>query len=414
MAMAFLGRWGGMAVLLAILPMIFPQGFALTLMTQIAVMIVFATSFNLLYGETGMLSFGHALYFGAGAYGAAHALNAWGASGLPVTLLPLAGGAAGALCALLTGWFSTRRGGLTFAMISLAIAELAIAVVPMFPGYFGGEGGITTNRVTSTGLFGISFSSPLQVYALVATWLMLSLLAMQALTRTPLGRLANAVRDNPERAAFIGCDARAVRWRVMLAAGFFAGLAGALSVIQFEVATAEAFGHTQSAAPLIATILGGAGSFFGPATGAIVYVLVANALGTLTPAWPFYLGCLFILVMLFAPDGMAGLPKKLLHSTPRLRTTHPVSNTDTTPLLRRVIATGVLAALAGAIGLVELTYLIAGRGETGELARLLGLAGREQDILTWLCASALLMTGGGLYAAAQRSLRMMGRKGTTA
>lgn len=414
MPYSFLARWGGVAAALVVLPLIFPQGFALTLLTQAAVMIVFALSFNLLYGETGMLSFGHALYFGAGAYGAAHALNAWGTGGLPVTLLPLAGGAAGALCALLPGWFSTRRGGLTFAMISLAMAELAIAVVPMLPGWFGGEGGVTTNRVTGTGLFGINYGSPLQVYALVATWTFLCMLAMQALTRTPLGRMANAVRDNAERAAFIGCNVQAVRWRVMLAAGFFAGLAGALSVIQFEVATGEALGHTQSAAPLVATVIGGAGSFFGPVTGAIIYVLTASALGTLTPAWPFYLGCLFIVVMLFAPDGITSLLVRATRRTVRSPSTGGAGNTGGDAMLHWVIAAGWLAGLAGAIGLVELTYLIAGRGETGELARLLGLAGQERDASAWSCAVVLLATGGGLCVAAKRSLRLVGRKGTAA
>jgi branched-chain amino acid transport system permease protein len=414
MPYSFLARWGSVAAALVILPLIFPQGFALTLLTQAAVMIVFALSFNLLYGETGMLSFGHALYFGAGVYGAVHALNAWGASGLPVTLLPLAGGVAGALCALLTGWFSTRRGGLTFAMISLAMAELAIAVVPMLPGWFGGEGGVTTNRVTGTGLFGIDYGSALQVYALVATWLILSMLAMQAFTRTPLGRMANTVRDNAERTAFIGCDARAVRWRVMLVAGFFAGLAGALSVVQFEVATGEAFGHTQSAAPLIATKIGGAGSFFGPVTGAIIYVLAASALGTFTPAWPLYLGCLFVFVMLFAPHGVASILMRATRRAVRPLSTDRAGSAGGDPALYMVIAAGSLAGLAGAVGLVELTYLIAGRGETGELARLLGLVGQERDASTWLCAGALLATGGGLCAAAKRSLRLVGRKGTAA
>jgi branched-chain amino acid transport system permease protein len=391
---SFLARWGGVAAALVMLPLIFPHGFALTLLTQTAVMIVFALSFNLLYGEAGMLSFGHALYFGAGAYGAVHVLNAWGAGGFPVTLLPLAGGAAGALCALLPGWFSTRRGGLTFAMITLAIAELAIAVAPMLPAFFGGESGVTTNRVTGVGWFGIRYDSAVEVYALVAAWMFLSMLAMLAFTRTPLGRMANTVRDNPERAAFIGCNPRMVRWRLMLVSGFFAGLAGALSVIQFEVATAESFGHAQSAAPLIATVIGGAGTFAGPIAGAVVYTLAANALGTLTPAWPFYLGCLFITVMLAAPNGIAVIVQRI----PRA---HATGNANKAAL-QFALWTGVLAALAGAIGLIELSYLLAGRGDAGDLSSLLGLAGRERDLGAWLCAVALFVTGAAVCIAARR------------
>lgn len=384
---------------MVLLPLAFPNAYALTLLTQIAVMIIFTLSFNLLYGETGMLSFGHALYFGAGAFGAVHCLNAW--SGFPVTLLPLAGGLAGALCALLAGWFSTRRGGLTFAMISLAVAELAIAMAPMLPRLFGGEGGITTNRVTGTGWFGISYGPGIEVYALTTAWCLVSMLAMQAFKRTPLGSMANAVRDNAERAGFIGCDSRIVRWRVMMVSGFFAGIAGALGAIQFEVATGESFGHAQSAAPLIASVIGGAGSFIGPVAGAIVYTLAAGALATLTPAWPFYLGCLFIGVMLFAPDGLAALLR-----SPAARRAIETDIRRTNSVLPAIIMTvGALSGLAGAIGLVELTYLIAGRGEAGELARLLHLTGQERHAAPWLCAGALFVTGAGICLAVRRANR---------
>lgn len=406
MATRRLPGWTGfvlLAVLPVLLPLLFPQGYALTLFTQAAVMIVFAQSYNLLYGQAGMLSFGHALYFGMGAFSAVHGLNAWGGSGFPVTLLPLAGGLAGALCAFILGWVSTRRGGLTFAMISLGVAELALAAAPMLPGFFGGEGGITTNRVTANAanLFGISYGPAIEVYALVAAWMAASVMAMHAFALTPLGRMANAVRDNAERAAFLGCDPRAVRWRVMLVAGFFAGLAGALGAIQYEVATSESLGHAQSAAPLIATVIGGAGAFFGPAVGAILYTLMSGALGSVTPAWPFYLGCLFITVMLFAPDGLVPPLQKALHAPRFMRSAAAATNP---PRLAGSVVTvaGAVAVVAGLVTLVELVYLLAGRGETGELARLIGLAGRERDTAAWTTAAVLLATGIAVIAAGRR------------
>jgi branched-chain amino acid transport system permease protein len=364
-------------VVIAALPLVLPQAYALTLATRIAVLVVFVLSYHLLYGQTGLLSFGHALYFGAGAYCAAHALNAWGGHGLPVTLLPLAGGAGGALAAAMLGWLNARRGGLAFAMISLGLAELALALTPMLPSVFGGEAGITINRVTSPGLFGVDYASPRQVYALAAAWMLAAGWAMHAFTRTPLGRLARAVRDNPARTAFLGCDPGALRWRVLVVAGFFAGIAGALSAIQYEVATAEALGRAQSAAPLVAEIIGGAASFGGPIAGAVLYELAASGLASLTPAWPFYLGCLFIGVVLYAPEGLAGAWREM-RRTPRA-------------VLGGCTAGG-LAAACGLVLLVEFAYLRAGNSQPGVLALALGLDSAH-SALPWL-AGALLLAGG--------------------
>src|SRR4051812_34923110 len=161
-----------LVVVLLAAPPLLGQGYALTLCTRICVTVVFVLSYHLLYGEAGMLSFGHALYFGAGAYGAVHALNVWGAMVPPallVTLLPLVGGAAGALAAALAGALNVRRGGLTFAMISLGLAELVLAVVPMLPSVFGGEGGIAADR-TAGGMAGGLYASAAAVYVLAAAW----------------------------------------------------------------------------------------------------------------------------------------------------------------------------------------------------------------------------------------------------
>jgi len=379
------------ALALAAWPLVFRQGYALTLATRTLALIVFVLSYHLLYGRTGLLSFGHALYFGAGAFCAAHALNAWGARGLPVTLLPMLGGAGGALVAALPGWINARRGGLAFAMISLGLAELALAAAPMLPALFGGEAGIATNRVTGPRWFdnwlGIDYASGTQVYELVLAWTLASAGAMAMLSRTPLGCMALAVRDNAERASFLGADPRTVRWRMLILAGFFAGVAGALSTIQYEVATVEALGRVQSAAPLVAAVIGGPQSFGGAIGGAVVYELAAGGLSSLTPAWPFYLGCLFVLVMLVAPRGLAGLWKTRL---PKQGVTTWIAS---------------LIAAGGLVTVVELAYLYSGSGQASVLAQWLGLPGREHSAGAWGLGLLTLVGGAALCRLAVRPNR---------
>ena len=129
-----------------------------------------------------------------------------------------------------------------------------------FAGFFGGEAGISTNRTVGQPLLGLNFGPPLQVYYLVAAWCFACMLAMYALTRTPLGRMANAVRDNPERAEFIGYDTRKVRFLQLGLSAFFAGVSGALSCINFEIVSAENVSALRSGGVLLATFIGGISS----------------------------------------------------------------------------------------------------------------------------------------------------------
>ena len=141
--------WSAAAVVMAILPLVFKQSFAISMMSQMGIAIIFALSYNMLLGQTGMLSFGHAVYFGMGAFFAAHVLNLIGAGTfkLPIAMLPVVGGLAGLAFGVIFGYVTTKHSGTPFAMISLGIAELVAACSLMFPSFFGGEGGISTNRV---------------------------------------------------------------------------------------------------------------------------------------------------------------------------------------------------------------------------------------------------------------------------
>ncbi len=262
--------WGSTALVMIVLPLIWPQGFAITLLSQMGIMIIFALSYNMLLGQSGMLSFGHAVYSGLGAFMAVHLLNKIGAmqalgmgGPLAVALLPIAGGLGGALFGVIFGYVTTKKSGTTFAMITLGIGEMVFASALMFPDFFGGEGGVSTNRSIGDALLGVTFGPARQVYYLIAAWCLISMALMYAWTQTPLGRIANAVRDNPERVEFIGYNTQRVRFLVVILSAFFAGIAGALSCINFEIVTAENVSAVRSGSVLLAAFIGGMGSLVG-------------------------------------------------------------------------------------------------------------------------------------------------------
>ncbi len=310
-----LGRWvvwGLAALLFALMPLIFQSGYARTLLSQMGILIIFALSYNMLLGQGGMLSFGHAVYSGLGAYFAIHAMNLIGDGrlSLPVSLLPLVGGLAGAFFGIVFGYVTTKKAGTPFAMITLGLGELVFSCSLMFPAFFGGEGGISGNRTVGGPLFGVpgwTLGPQIQVYYLIAIWCLACMVAMFAYTHTPLGRIANAVRDNPERAEFIGYNTQRVRWFVLILSAFFAGIAGGLSAINFEIVTAENVSAIRSGGVLLATFIGGVAFFFGPTLGAIVFTLFAVALSEFTKAWQLYLGVFFVLLVMFAPGGLSSL-----------------------------------------------------------------------------------------------------------
>ncbi len=301
--------WIIAALFLLALPQIFPSRSALTVMNQMAITIVFALSYNMLLGQGGMLSFGHAVYMGLGGFFCMHLLNMveYDDLYLPLPLLPVFGGLFGLFFAFLIGSFSTRRAGTVFAMISLGVGELIAACSIIIVAFFGGEEGISGDRTMGPTVLGLDFASQREVYYLTAIWLLLSAVAMFLFSRTPIGRIANAVRDNPERAEFLGYSQRHVRWISFCASGFFAGVAGALFAINFEILTEENLNLATSGSILLVTFLGGVGFFVGPIVGAVVFTLLQTVLSLYTEIWALYLGLLFVLTVMFFPAGLTGL-----------------------------------------------------------------------------------------------------------
>jgi branched-chain amino acid transport system permease protein len=300
--------WTSFAIILLVAPLYYKSSFALTLLCLIGINAIACLSYNMLLGQTGLLSFGHAVYVGMGAFIAIHAMNKIAAGWwIPMSLIPLVGGFAGLFFGALFGFVTTKKAGTTFAMITLGVGELVFASALMFPEFFGGEAGINANRTAGGKWLGISYGPQIQVYYLIAIWFFICTAAMYAFTHTPLGRIANAVRDNPERAEFVGYDARKVRYYVMMISCFFAGVAGGLTAVNFEAITAENVSAIRSGGYLLFVFLGGAIFFFGPILAAILLVLALVVLSEWTPAWQLYVGVAFLIMVLYAPGGLSSL-----------------------------------------------------------------------------------------------------------
>jgi len=385
--------WGGFALLLIVAPMVFTKGAALSILSQIGTVMIFGLSYNMLLGQGGMLSFGHAVYSGLGAFFAVHAMNSSGiGAAIPTSLIPLVGGIAGMGFGVLFGYVTTKKSGTTFAMITLGLVELVFASSLMFPDFFGGEGGITTNRVRGAAPFGISYGPQIQVYYLIAAWLFVSTIAMFAFTQTPLGRMVNAVRDNPERVEFIGYDTQWVRYLTLILSAFFAGISGGLGAINFEIVSAENVSAVRSGAVLLFVFIGGIGFFFGPLLGAVVGVFFSVMLSDFTPAWQLYLGLFFILMVRFAPAGLASLILMLVRVA---------SHGHLRRIWKRLLALCAvsLLGLTGFVMGIEMMYHLTLEGANGSVMSLFHQQVDTKTAPPWLLAGALLAAGMGGYRA---------------
>ena len=399
-----LGRWivwSLFALVMAVAPLVFDSSLSVTILSQMGIAIIACLSYNMLLGQGGMLSFGHAVYTGLGSYLAMHALNSISAGSLPlpVSLVPLVGGVAGLGFAVLFGWVTTRKSGTTFAMITLGLGELVFAMSLMIPEFFGGEGGVSGNRVTGKPFLGVTFGPPLQVYYLIAAYTFVTVAAMFAFTRTPLGRMLNAVRDNPERVEFVGYNTQRVRYHAFIIAGFFAGVAGGLGSLLFEIVTAEVVGAGRSGAYLLFTFLGGATFFFGPILGGILMVIAFVLLSEFTKAWLLYLGLIFMFMVMYAPGGIASLIMMNLRvaSFGKLRS-----------LWVSYLALGVtfLIVLLGAGAMIEMIYHLQLSAAMGNEVKFLGATLDARGLNSWFGSLFVLLTGFGLFEVTRRQFKL--------
>jgi branched-chain amino acid transport system permease protein len=389
--------WGLYALVLIVAPLLWTSSLSHTMLSQMGIAIIACLAFNMLLGQGGMLSFGHAVYSGLGSFFAIHTLNmiSAGQIALPVSLVPLVGGLFGLLFALLLGYVTTKKAGTPFAMITLGVGELVWAMSLMFPGFFGGEGGISGNRTAGGPFLGITFGPQIQLYYLIAIYTFVCTALMFAFTRTPLGRMLNAVRDNPERVEFIGYSTQRVRYIAFMASGLFMGIAGGLAALNFEIVTSEVVGATRSGAYLLFTFLGGAVFFFGPIIGAVLMVLALVLLSELTLAWLLYLGLAFTFMVMYAPGGISSLIMMNLRlaSFGKLR-----------ELWTSYLALGGTAfiVLAGAGAMIEMIYHLQLNEALGPQLSFMGMKLNAKSFDSWLGAGLVLATGLALFELSRR------------
>ena len=393
--------WSLFAIVLICAPLVFTSSLSGTMLAQMGIAIIACLSYNILLGQGGMLSFGHAVYTGLGSFVAIHALNTVtaGQSNIPVSLIPLVGGFAGIGFAVLFGYVTTKKAGTPFAMITLGVAELVFAMSLMFSEFFGGEAGISGNRVAGQAFWGITFGPQTQIYYLIAIYTFICVALMYAFTQTPLGRILNAVRDNPERVEFIGYNTQRVRYFAFIIAGFFAGISGGLAALNFEIVTAEVVGAGRSGGYLLFTFLGGATFFFGPIIGGILMVLAFVLLSELTKAWLLYLGLLFLFMVMYAPGGIASLIMMNL----RVASFGKLKQIWVSYLGLFVTA---LIALIGAGAMIEMVYHLQLNSTLGDTLKFMGVTLNAKGVDSWFGSTFVMLTGLGLFEISRRQFLM--------
>lgn len=397
--------WGGFALLLIAAPQVFHSGLGVNVLSQMGYLIIICLSYNIQLGQGGLLSFCHALYTGMGGFAAAYMVNYVSGADIafPLVFVPLVGGVAGALLAVPLGYISTKKAGVTFAMITLGIGEMFVAIAVMLPGIFGGDSGISINRVYGKPFLGFTFGPQIQVYYLIAFYCFVCTVLMYAFTGTPLGRVLNAVRDNPERVGFIGYNTQRVRWVAFIISSFFAGVGGALALINFEIVNAvDALGSVASGSYLLFTFLGGVTVFYGPILGAILMVLAFVLLSDLTSAWLLYLGLAFLVMVMFAPGGVGSLVAANVRMARFGKLRRLLGLYGALLLAAVVLLTGVSA-------MIEMIYHLQLNAASGAEITFLGLRLDTTHATAWIAAFGVAAAGGAaLHYVGKRYARVWG------
>jgi branched-chain amino acid transport system permease protein len=278
------------------------------LATQIAIDALFAVSLNLLLGTTGLVSFGHVAYFGIGAYICGILMKSYAvpfAIALPAAALGSAG------FALIFGFFCVRLTKIYFAMLTLAFSQIVWAICFKWNEVTGGDQGLPDVPYPDfgwlaaiPGLDGLRVSD--QFYLIALAVVALSLAALRRITASPFGRMLTTIRENPERAAFIGVNVRAYNLSAFVVAGGFAGIAGALFGIFNRGVYADYVYWPKSAEVMIMTILGGIEHFWGPVVGAATLVLLNQEITSYTEYWSLVLGTILLVLLFVFPGGIVG------------------------------------------------------------------------------------------------------------
>ncbi len=274
---------------------------------------LFAVGFNIIFGYTGLLSFGHAAFYGMGAYGCGIAIARYG---LPWPVALAIGIVLAGLGALIIGGLSIRRRGIYFAMVTLALAQCVYYIAYQAEPLTGGENGLrgVDVKTISLGLVELDFLAPTVKYYFILIFVALALWCLSRILESPFGAILEAIRENEARARACGIDVERSKLVAFVLSGLFCGLAGGLKAMHLSIVPTEVLHYHTSGLVVIMALLGGMGTFFGPFVGAAVFLLVEDQISLFTIHWQFFAGALFILFVLFFPRGIWG---SLTHRTGR-------------------------------------------------------------------------------------------------
>jgi branched-chain amino acid transport system permease protein len=296
---------GGVLVVLTLIAMPWfaaQSPYVTVLLIDLLIAVLFAASLHFIMGPAGLHSFGHAAYFGLGAYGAALLIRYLG---VPMELSLILAPAVAALGAFLYGWFCVRLSGVYLAMLTLAFAQITWAIVYQWDGFTGGSNGLT----------GVWPAQWLQdkknYYFLTLGLVVISVYVMRRLLYSPFGYALRAGRDSPLRADAIGIDVKKIQWVAFIVAGTFAGLAGALFAFSKGSISPESLHVSRSIDGLVMVLLGGIQTLAGPIVGAFTFTWLHDTVARNTEYWRAMLGGIILLLVLLFPQGIAGFAAQI-------------------------------------------------------------------------------------------------------
>ena len=287
---------------LLIFPLIMPYE---ALAVNILIFGLYAVGYNLLFGYTGMLSFGHAAFFGVGSYITGIAIVHFGLHWLAAIG---AGVVASAIVGLIIGFLAIRTRGIYFAMVTLALGQIVYYIFYKAERWTGGENGLRGITVAPFKLFGVTvdFLNPLTKYYILFIFVAAALWFISRVLNSPFGAVIEAVRENEKRTAACGFDVARTRLLVFVLSATICGLAGTLRALHLSIVPIDSLHYLQSGQGVMMCLLGGMGTFFGPFVGAALFLYLEDVVTTLTKHWMAVVGVIFIIFVLFFPRGVWG------------------------------------------------------------------------------------------------------------
>jgi branched-chain amino acid transport system permease protein len=295
-------RVSAAAITLAVLPAITPHP---ALAINILIYGLFAAGYNLLFGYTGLLSLGHAALFGTGAYACGVAIAQFGISWFPAIMV-------GVVLAMMVGAviaaLATRTKGVYFGMVTLALAQCLYFICYQWVGLTGGESGLRGVSVPTVklGPLNVSLLDPYQKYFFILAFVVVAMAVLSRILESPFGAVIEAIRENENRARASGYDLNWTKWMSFVLSSAFCGLAGALNAVHLGIVSIDTLFYTTSGTVVMMTLLGGAGTFFGPFVGAALFLALEDVTASWTTHWQLIAGLVFIACVRFFPRGVWG------------------------------------------------------------------------------------------------------------